>query len=229
MNIVAIDPSLSCTAMVVNDKKFAFVNENIVYTKRRNFNKWFELTSPLASFNLINYNDFQDYSENEVSKLEVYNHTVNAIYDTIVMNVNTNDEIQVVIEGYSYSSAAGPLIDLVTFGTLLRRKLLQDLTNYVEIISPTSLKLEAAKLTYPPITKGKKVIKYEYRNNQGVAGGKFTKTEMYKALIENDNLQNDWVKFLRIHADEILSYKNIPKPIEDLNDAQLLYFVTSNR
>ena len=93
----------------------------------------------------------------------------------------------------------------------------------LQIIPPTSLKLEAAKLTYPPIEKGVKIKKYEWRNNEGVSGGGFTKIDMCKALLENNDLSCDWVTMLRDNKENILSLKNIPKPIEDMNDAKLLY------
>ncbi len=88
-----------------------------------------------------------------------------------------------------------------------------------------SLKSAAAKLTYPAIEKGKKVKKYEYRNFEGVAGGKFTKHEMLKSLIENPSLKGEWIKLLKEHSKELLEMKHIPKPFEDINDAKLMYEV----
>jgi len=227
MNIITIDPSLSCTAMVINDKKFIFVNDNIALTKTKKLTKWFELAAPLVTYSFLKYDNLTDYSSNEIFKLKAYDEITNNIIDTIHTEIIPKFDIQVHIEGYSFSSAAGPLIDLVTFSTLLRKKL-YDITENIEILSPSSLKLEAAKLTYPPISKGKKIIKYEYRNNDGIAGGSFTKREMFKALIENPKLTNHWVSFLRDHSIDILNYKNIPKPLEDINDAQLMYFIAIN-
>jgi hypothetical protein len=96
------------------------------------------------------------------------------------------------------------------------------------VLSPTTVKLESCKLTYPPTEKGKKVIKLEYRNKEGVAGGKFKKHEMYKALTENSNLQLPWVEFLREQQDDILPLKKIPTPLDDINDAMLMYYIASN-
>jgi hypothetical protein len=230
MNVVAIDPSLSCTGIVVNDKRFAFVNRKIAHTSKGALNKWFELASSHVDFTFVDYGeDVHDYATTEICKLNAYDIITTDIVDTILDNIQPSEYItRVLMEGYSYSSAAGPLIDLVTFSTLLRHKLYEH-TNELEIISPTSLKLEAAKLTYPAIPKGKKVVRYEYRNNEGIAGGSFKKHEMYKALVENDKLSSPYIDFLREHQKEILNYKNIPKPIEDVNDAQILYYVGKTR
>jgi hypothetical protein len=228
MNIVTIDPSLSCTAVIVNNKRFAFVNRTIAFTKRDANKKWFELASDHVSYTYVDYTDLNDYSSNEVNKLHTYDAITTEIMDVIMTNIHTNMEMKVFIEGYSFSSSAGPLIDLVTFSTLLRKKL-YDVTEIIDILAPTTLKLEAAKLTYPAIPKGKKVIKYEYRNNEGVSGGSFNKHAMYKALIDNNNLQDEYVQFLRIHQEEILNYKTIPKPIEDVNDAQLMFYIAQQR
>jgi hypothetical protein len=48
---------------------------------------------------------------------------------------------------------------------------------------------------------------------------------MYNALIENPSFVCEWVEMLRTNASDILLKDNIPKPIEDLNDAKLMYEV----
>jgi hypothetical protein len=113
------------------------------------------------------------------------------------------------------------LIDLVTFGTLLRDTLLKHGID-IAVIAPTSMKLRAAMLTYPPIQKGKKT---EYRNKAGVSGGGFSKHDMLIALLETPNYESDWQEMLRSYEEELSSLKNIPKPIEDLNDAVWMYCI----
>lgn len=222
MNIVTIDPSLNCTAVIVNGKRFAFANSTLSLTKKDKLTKWFELAAPFVTYHHIRYNNLDDYSSNEINKLGSYDDTTSTIRDVILENIDSKDEIQVYIEGYSYSSNAGKIIDLVTFGTLIRKKL-YDITEYIHIIAPTELKVLAAKMTYAPIKKGKKVIRYEFRNNEGLAGGSFKKPDILKAIVENNNLQDEWATFLRIHQTELLNYKSIVKPIEDLNDAYILF------
>lgn len=214
--------------MIVNGKIFCFTNRELIYSKTGKITKWFELASPFVQYFPITYRKTEDYSSNEILKLNAYHEITSSIVDTMLTNINPREDLKIYIEGYSYSSAAGPIIDLVTFGTLLRYKLYEHTEN-ITILSPTSLKLEAAKLTYPAIRTGKKVIKYEYRNNQGTAGGSFTKFDMYHALIENSNLHGEWVSFLRAFKDEIMTNKIIAKPLEDINDAELLYRIHENQ
>ena len=88
------------------------------------------------------------------------------------------------------------------------------------IVAPSSLKKLSAQLTYPCIKKGSKL---ECRNNEGIAGGSFKKPDIYKALIENTELNCEWLDMLRNQSVDILSKTNIPKPIEDINDAKIMY------
>lgn len=224
MNFVAIDPSLSCTAMVVNDKKFVYTTPTVATGKKGEFKRWFEACDGLATIRVFDTSiKDKDHSESEFIKLKNYYNIASRIVEDIIDNLHSGDTF-IAIEGYSYSSAAGPLIDLVTLGTLLRYLILARVKNgtvSIEILQPTEVKQKAAALVYAPIKKGKKI---EYRNGDGVAGGSFKKPEIYKALIDNTKLISDpWVEFIREHSDEILDMKSIPKPIEDINDAKTLY------
>lgn len=222
MNIVAIDPSLSCTAVIVNDKKRVFVNDSLVTTESGKVKKWFAAAEDLCEYRThAQFENVADNSQNEINKLIHYD----AISDNIINFINANIDHTVptvcAIEGYSHSSMVGPLIDLVALSTLIRSKVIHSVDEVsLLIMTPSQLKLRAAKLTYPEIKKGKKV---EYRNKDGVAGGSFKKKEMYTALTDNQNLQCEWVTFLREHMDDIMCTASVPKPIEDINDAKLLY------
>lgn len=228
MNYIAIDPSLSCTAMVVNDKKFVYTTATVAHTKKGELKRWFQECEEFSTIHV--YKDLPDnlsHSELELHKLHHYDSITSRIITDINNNLNANENTIIAIEGYSYSSAAGPLIDLVTFSTLLRKKLVtfvkcNDLDcPTLSIYQPTEVKQKAAALVYPAITKGKKT---EYRNKDGVAGGSFKKPEIYKALLDNDKLKTDkWVEYIREQSEEILDMKSIPKPIEDINDAKTLY------
>ena len=228
MNIICIDPSLTCTAVVVNDHKAVFTTESTGHTKKQKLNKWFEITDPYVDFIFHSFESNSiSFAKTEVQKLEKYDDITTGITDYITSKL-VDGPSKIFIEGYSFSSAAGPLIDLVTFGTLLRFKLFNLVSNEITIIPPSELKLLAAKLTYQPTKEGKKEV---WRNKSGVAGGKFKKHEMYRALIENDSLKDDpWVELLVEHSSDILSSKSVPKPIEDVNDAKLMFeIVKSNK
>lgn len=231
MNIIAIDPSLKCTAMVVNDKKFAYVNHSTMYTKKNKMVEWFASVEKLLTYRPHQEIPKLEHSELELFKLGHYADIVSAIIADILDNIDITLPTKIGIEGYSYSSAAGPLIDLVTFSTLLRTDLLSHIPNStLEIYPPTTLKLKAAQLTYPATPKNKKGTVLEWRNNEGVSGGSFKKHDIYKSLIDNSSITCEWVGMLRDKSKLILNSKNIPKPIEDINDAKILYeIIKSNK
>lgn len=223
-HIICIDPSLSCTAVVVNDHKAVFTTEQTAFTKNHQMVKWFTACEPYADFFYHNFDKSKmAFTDSELSKFISYDQITTNIINYIKSKVvyrGFMGPCQAYIEGYSFSSTAGPLIDLVTFGTLLRYKLYTQITPDIRVIAPSELKLYAAKLTYPMVKEGKKEM---YRNREGVSGGGFKKWDMYKALVENTELNCEWVNFLREHAPDIMGKAAVPKPIEDLNDAKLMY------
>lgn len=224
INIVTIDPSLISTGLTVNGKSFSIAAEKIALTKTGKFTKWFDTVEPYCEIFTVNtdYKNETIYAHLEVAKLETFQRTANLIRKTIDTHCNPMYNTICLIEGYSYSSQAGPLIDLVTFGSLVRERLFSRSGTKLVILAPSTVKRLAAKLTYEPIKKGKKI---EYRNNQGVAGGSFKKHEIYKVLTENDKINTDWVRFLRLKEKEILEQKSIPKPIEDINDSVVMFHI----
>lgn len=231
MNIIAIDPSLTCTAMVVNDHKFVYASESTAMTKKMELKRWFKEVEDLVAIRTFPDISKSSYSESECNKLTKYVSIANRMSEDIGSIINPDEDTFVAIEGYSYSSAAGPLIDLVTLGTLIRVNTFYNFGVMIEnrVFQPTEVKSLAAKFTYPPIAKNKVGTKFEYRNGDGIAGGSFKKPDIYKALIENSILVNDpWVDYLKECAEEALSLKSVPKPIEDINDAKILYEIVKN-
>lgn len=221
MNIVTIDPSLVCTGLTVNGEAMAFVAEHVALSKTK-IKRWFELADEYSTIHFISKLPTHEcFSTSEVAKLNFLESLAEKIVCVVDSTLKKRDNTLFVIEGYSYSSAAGPLIDLVTFGTILRCKIYERIPDWeLIILAPTTVKKLAAKLTYPPIKKGKKT---EYRNTQGVAGGSFGKHDIYRSLIENKSITTDWVEFLRKHEEEIFNLKNMPKPLEDINDSMVTY------
>lgn len=225
VNIIGIDPSLVSTAMSINGKYlFNYTKEKYAYNKS-GLNKWYKMCDQYVKYRWIEYDKIENFTDSEVEKLNKYNILSDMVIEDIKNHIDPNGSIRIGIEGYSYSSAAGPLIDLVTYGTLLRNKLLQ-LSPDITIFPPSTLKLESAKLTYPMILEKKKEV---WRNNNGVSGGKFTKHDMYSALTENESLNDNWTSFLRQIRGDVFDSKVIKKPMEDCNDAFLIYQVLKNR
>ena len=229
-NIVAIDPSLISTALVVSSgnsfKIYNYCRESAAYGKT-GFKKWYKMAEEYVNYKFISYRDYKDYSEGELVKLKDYDKITDNIIDDILSNIDLDKPTKVGIEGYSFGSVAGDLIDLVTFSTLLRKKLFDKISQDIFVMSPSTLKLESCKLTYPPMIKesGKKKITYkeEWRNNMGIPGGSFTKREMLLSIVENENLNDFWSKHCKSVKDDLLSVSVINKPYEDSNDAYLIY------
>ena len=231
-NIVALDPSLISTALVMSTgdtfKMYNYCRESSAFGKT-GIKKWFKLAEQFVTYKFIEYREFKDYSEGELTKLKDYDKITDVIISDILSNIDTSKPTKIGIEGYSFSSTAGDIIDLVTFSTLLRKKLFDQISEDITVMSPSTLKLESCKLTYPPIVTetGKKVkkVKIEYRNNLGLSGGKFTKTDMFMTIVDNNEMQDFWTKHCKLVKSDVLGVATIPKPYEDVNDAFLIYSV----
>ena len=234
-NIVALDPSLISTALVVSSeetfKMYNYCRESSAFGKT-GIKKWFKHAEQFVTYKFITYREFTDYSEGELTKLKDYDKITDDIISDILSNIDTSKPTKIGIEGYSFSSTAGDIIDLVTFSTLLRKKLFDQISEDITVLSPSTLKLESCKLTYPPIVSetGKKVkkVKIEYRNTLGLAGGSFTKTDIFLAIVEN-NIWNDyWTKHCKLVKSDVLGISTIPKPYEDVNDSFIIFKYLSN-
>ena len=231
-NIVALDPSLISTALVVSSeetfKMYNYCRESSAFGKT-GIKKWFKLAEQFVTYKFITYREFTDYSEGELTKLKDYDKITDDIISDILSNIDSSKPTKIGIEGYSFSSKNGDIIDLVTFSTLLRKKIFDQISEDIIVMSPSTLKLESCKLTYPPIVSetGKKVkkVKIEYRNTLGMSGGKFTKTDMFMAIVENNKMQDFWTKHCKLVKSDVLGVATIPKPYEDVNDAFLIYNV----
>ncbi len=222
MNIIALDPSLISTALVVNGKIFNYCRESKVYGKT-GMTKWFKMAEEHITYRFIEFRDFKDYSEGELTKLKDYDTISDMILKDIFDNIDHTKPTKVGIEGYSFASSAGDIIDLVTFSTLLRKKLWDQLTQDITVLSPSTLKLETCKLSYTPIDIGKKKPKLVFKNNEGISGGSFKKNHMFMAIVENNEFNDSWSKHCKLSKSDVVSILTIPKPYEDVNDAYLIY------
>lgn len=221
-NIVGIDPSTTCTGLCINGKTFSFSPYKQIFNKKDQYNKWYDIASQEVEIYSFSVEDKKSvFTDSEVQKISQYDEVSDNITDIIKNNIDVGETI-CVIEGFSYNATAGRLIDLVVFSTLLRYKILK-LGYDLQVVPPATLKVLSAKLTYEPIDVGKKKPKLEWRNRDGVAGGKFTKHDMVTAVADNSTLDDNWAKFIKASYSDLISMKNIPKPFEDVNDAYLLY------
>jgi hypothetical protein len=220
VSFVGIDASLSSTAVCIRrDGSETYLN----FTKNSTSGKWYKML-PNVLYTNVTYVEREDYSEGEICKAMEY-HRVASMITSEISRLIEGSIVHVCMEGYSYSSAAGPLIDLVTFGTHLRHGLIQMLEDpkhkgKLTIVAPMSLKTFACASTYGYLLteKQKSKKKVTYRNDEGVAGGSFKKREMLKSLF--DLGEGCYIsEELKYHQDELFAMKNIPKPVDDLVDS----------
>lgn len=227
MNYISIDPSLISTALVVNGSIYNYCRESDVNLKK-GMSKWFKSAEQYCTYRFVEFSKFENYSDGEISKLIDYDKITDQIIEDIKSNLVPGD-IVVGIEGYNFGARVGDLIDLVAFSTVLRKKICDNITKNIIIVSPSTLKLESCKLTYDPIIKeiGKRVkkIKYEWRNNIGIPGGNFTKKDIAISIMDNNTIDDPWFKYIKSISGDILELKDIKKPHEDINDAVVLYHI----
>jgi hypothetical protein len=222
INIVGIDPSLISTAVCINGKLFNYCRESDAYGKT-GLKKWFKMCESEITLSFVEYREYDNYSDGEITKLKDYDKITDKIISDIIENIDLSKPTRVGIEGFSYASNAGAIIDLVTFSTLLRKKIFDKISEDIHVISPTTLKLESCKLTYPPINVGKRVPKLKCMNNEGISGGNFTKREIFLSIVENDKLVDEWSLHCKSIKDDLLESSKIPKPYEDINDAVCIF------
>ena len=120
MFIIGADLSLSSTGICIYD---GYSLKLFNYTNNKPSNKWVKKSSDIINYTFHNHKDSADFSESEVMKLKNYDQVTDNIVEDI-LNYVGDVETEMYIESYSYSSKAGKLIDIVTFSTMIRLKLL---------------------------------------------------------------------------------------------------------
>ena len=208
--VISIDPSLSSTAIVVrncSEHYFCFFKG---YSER---NKWCVQLQPFVTFQRVDYDTAAEFSANELLKLQQYRQLVDNIVTTLQPFLHDS---RVKIESYSQQSKNGRYQDLVTFGTLLRDRLLDHCAT-MQFVAPKQLKKLTAGLVYG----------YNdgiARNTVGIAGGSFDKWDMFNSIVE---LADDSAlsKYCVAQRELIAQNKSVPKPLEDLIDAYFLNLI----
>lgn len=220
MNYVGLDISIDSTGMSILRDKDLFISN---FTTLKRSVGWIKKTMNYFDYEFINYTykDIDNYTESEIMKLREFDFVTDLIFNKIIGNIDTKEDTLIAIEGYNYGLKGNSIIDIVTFSTLLRLKLLNvPKLKKLIVISPMTVKSKAAELVYGFVIdkKGKKIIN---KNPRGIAGGHFDKKDMMEALIdlnEDDRLSTILYKY----KDDLLKLKNIPKPWDDLCDS---YFI----
>ncbi len=228
VSYIGVDLSLSSAAIVIKSKgKYHFLS----YMKNFKYGKW---TKILDFINITGtyFTVNEDYSINENNKLSDYDKITDLIISDI-KKICDDDKIIYNIEGYSYSSGGKTtsIIDLVTYTTLFRSKMKNILDAEMNVISPSTLKMQACYLTYGgEIKRNKKgvITKITTKTSDGISGGLMKKHQIFKCL-NDSNIDNVLTKFIRENFNEIYKMTAIIKPLDDINDAFfLLLFLELN-
>jgi hypothetical protein len=215
-NYIGIDISINSTAIYLESDKGNRIlslnnkKDNNIYIK--------ELDRHGVQFIHLNPEKSKIYSDNEILKLKHFDKIATLVLEFCLKNINTSENTFCQIEGYSFSKNTSSILDIVSLSTLIRSYLLKSIKKInISIISPSSLKLEACKISYEPIDIGIKKPKYIYVNDEGVSGGSFKKPEMYKALIDSN--VDIYIRDFLLEYKHLTERNKIPNPIEDIVDA----------
>lgn len=217
MNRIGIDISIDSTGMSILRNDELIVSN---FTTLKSSVGWIKKTMNYFDYEFINYTykEIDNYTESEIMKLREFDYVTDLIFNKIVGNIDAEKNTLIAIEGYNYGLKGNSIIDIVTFSTLLRLKLLNvPKLDKLIVISPMSIKSLAAEIAYGFTidSKGKKIIN---RNHNGIAGGKFDKKDMMEAIL-NFKSGDKVYEILSKYKDDLLKLKNIPKPWDDILDS----------
>jgi hypothetical protein len=131
---------------------------------------------------------------------EQYNKLLNAdqLSDIIMMTfeymgISQTDVQEIRIEGFSYGSKGNSFIDLITYNTFLKVKLIQKFGHIIKVVPP-------------------KTLKKAYTDN-----GNATKCDMLRTFLGKSNSRlSDKIREMNIVKEGEF---NIPKPLDDLVDS----------
>lgn len=204
----------------VNGVEFMFS-----YNTHKHNYKWNSFSSKVATIRNYTYDDSVDYSISEINKLRKFIEIANDMISDIKNTIDESQKTIIGIEGYSYSKDPGPIIDLVGIGSIIRCKLIELIPNIesINIISPKTVKCKTAELVYGSkiVINGKvklKEMKVVNPNHIGIIGNNFSKTDMLQCVVDYDG-NSKYVSYVKDNSIELLTNKNVPKPIEDINDS----------
>jgi len=190
-----------------------------------------KLTKDFINLRFFTYEKSDDYSESEIYKLNTFSKIALNVLKDVLTAIDPLEESIIGIEGFNYNKFSGnSIIDIVSISTCIRLLLLLNIPNIVKykIIAPKSLKSRACEIVYgipePKIGKNGKPLKEKlvsFRPSDGLKGGDFDKCDMFRAIYDGE-IKSPIYQFYLDNKNELLSYKEVKKPMEDINDAILL-------
>lgn len=219
---VGIDISPTSTAIYIKNG----VEKIYSFSTQKPDNKYVKMLEEVVTFEFIEYPKKTNYSESEIEKAKIY-YSIARKIGNLLTNYYTNGKIDLIIEGHSYSSQAGHIIDVATLTGMIKAKIFELLpTADIYLVSPVSLKIAVAETVYGSMTvmEGKRVLKPKKHiktNHLNTPPNKYQKTDMLLAV--HDYKQSSVIKeFVDKNYDNIGKLKSVPKPIDDIVDAYWL-------
>ena len=198
MNLIAIDFSINSTAICIQHQNgiewFNFVSN--LKLDRKPFFTHNELQTSSNNVHIIGYERNKpkelDYSDEQSWKLANANCLTYTIINSIADYID--EDTVFAFEGYSYGSKGNSFIDLITYNTFLKSKILRVCRNDIRVVSPKAVK--------------------KFFTDNGNAG----KPMMVEAFSKRDDaiLKNDAV---HNYVSSQSFGDSIPKPLDDLVDA----------
>ena len=195
---IGIDFSINSTALTIktNDDKlqiFSFVPN---YRPELSSFKIHRILSEYIT--VISYEKIQntkDPIKDQSIKLKNADNLSTAIIENISPFIG-DESVEIQIEGFSFGSKGNSFIDLVTYNTFLKVKLIQKWGHCISVISPKSLK----KM---------------YTGN-----GNASKCDMLRSYLKERNFDKEPLKekLIEMNLDKEGEF-NIPKPIDDIVDS----------
>jgi hypothetical protein len=192
---IGIDFSINSTAICIQSdemKLFSFVPDY------RSTLSGFKIHNKISDIvDIISYDKkstTKDPIEDQSIKLSNADSLSNAIISTIEPFITGIPEIR--IEGFSFGSKGNAFIDIITYNTFLKVKIIQKWGNCISVISP-------------------KTVKKLYTGN-----GNASKCDMLRTFFtKEDSIFKKRFEDLGLNREEDF---NIPKPIDDLIDSVAL-------
>ncbi len=206
--IIGIDFSIknSSACICTNFETYKFISVCSDYKFTKNKIKLLEDLNYLSDTSIKiseeNKEEFTTYFAEQRFRLDRYSKNITEFINIIKLNIPSNSNIIVAIEGISYMSQGNILVDISLATGILRYKVLTELLNNDSskffVFSPSELKVAAG-------CKGnadKFILFNQFKNNPIIESVK--NTEFYKFILNNENRINNG--------------KAIESPINDLID-----------
>jgi hypothetical protein len=199
--IVGIDFSINSTAVTISGSRnpliFSFVPNYNPESKAWKIHKSLQESKSVHIYSYNKDKPVKDAVEDQAIKLRNADELSNSIIDIFEIIGLTPTEIR--IEGFSFGSKGNSFIDLITFNTFLKVKLIQKFGHIIRVVPP-------------------KTLKKAYTGN-----GNATKCDMLRTFMEKSDcrLKKEIEKMGIVKEGEF----TIPKPIDDLVDSLALTYI----